>query len=386
MTGLSFLPSTGANVSWGLRDNWETGINYRGNFFPVSGISVDNQIVWNNDRLLSPVASGSVITIATGAAGTLNVLSGAEVTVISQGQVNNIWNTTLGSGIITLNISEDATVIWKADYHSAIMLGSPFVVNGDGTLDVVAGSISSNASNTIHTTSNSTIIVSGAVVSNHSLGTAINSTGWGGTVEISDGIVKATHGQAINVSNTGIFRITGGLVVAQRGLVINNAFGVVNRNPNAISGTGTIVGYTLGIGTYSVGSIDGLTFLPNNAQVFWGLDNEQVGIVHPNGFLVVDGAELGTPIFRNSTIQRSSASIIFAGIKSGQIYLNLRAGNYTAELYNLQGRMLKSVDINAISGVNAIGLRTDNLADGILILNVKYNGVSVLRQRIGVNR
>jgi hypothetical protein len=99
-----------------------------------------------------------------------------------------------------------------------------------------------------------------------------------------------------------------------------------------------------------------------------------------------DDWERSTSINRNnSTINRSASLASFAGIRNGQINLNLQAGNYTAELYNLQGRMVGRVNITAISGVNATGLQTDNLARGVFILNVRQaDGISVLRQRISV--
>ncbi|MCL2844187.1 MAG: T9SS type A sorting domain-containing protein [Chitinivibrionia bacterium] len=88
----------------------------------------------------------------------------------------------------------------------------------------------------------------------------------------------------------------------------------------------------------------------------------------------------------NSSTNRNVSVARFAGIRNGQIHLNLAAGNYTAELYNLQGRMVSRANITAINGVNAVGLRTDNIAQGVFILNVKQNGVSVLRHRINVRR
>jgi hypothetical protein len=88
-----------------------------------------------------------------------------------------------------------------------------------------------------------------------------------------------------------------------------------------------------------------------------------------------------TSITRNFATRRNN-SASFAGIKNGQIHLNLQAGNYTVELYNLQGRLINRANISAINGVNAIGLRTDNLANGVFVLNVKQSGVSVLRQKI----
>ena len=81
-------------------------------------------------------------------------------------------------------------------------------------------------------------------------------------------------------------------------------------------------------------------------------------------------------------VSRNPAQFAFAGISNGQINLQLQAGVYTVELYNLQGRLVGRTDINAVSGVNATGLKTDNLSSGIFILNVKQAGNSVLRHRI----
>ena len=90
----------------------------------------------------------------------------------------------------------------------------------------------------------------------------------------------------------------------------------------------------------------------------------------------------GTSI--TQTTNRTPTSFSFAGIHDGQINLQLQAGNYTAELYNLQGRLVGRASINAINGVNASGLRTDNLPSGIFYLNVKQKGVSVLQHKIFV--
>jgi hypothetical protein len=91
-----------------------------------------------------------------------------------------------------------------------------------------------------------------------------------------------------------------------------------------------------------------------------------------------------TYIFHNFTTNRTTNTATFAGIRNGQINLNLKAGNYTAELYNLQGRIISKTNINATNGINTIGLRTDNLAKGMFVLNVKQAGTSVLRQKISV--
>jgi len=81
--------------------------------------------------------------------------------------------------------------------------------------------------------------------------------------------------------------------------------------------------------------------------------------------------------------QRAS-SASFAGIKNGQINLRLQAGDYAVELINPNGRIVGRVDISATNGINSTGLRTDKLAKGMYILNVKQAGTSVLQRKISV--
>ena len=81
---------------------------------------------------------------------------------------------------------------------------------------------------------------------------------------------------------------------------------------------------------------------------------------------------------------KQTFAISFAGIRNGEINLNLKAGNYTAELYNVQGRLVSSVNINALNGLNATGIRTNNLSKGMFILNVKQAGASVLKQKVRI--
>ena len=87
-----------------------------------------------------------------------------------------------------------------------------------------------------------------------------------------------------------------------------------------------------------------------------------------------------TPILNIKT--KNNNPIGFVGTKNGQISLNLKAGNYTVEFYNLQGRMINSVNINAIDGINSISLRNNNLSKGIFILNIKQTKASVFKQKI----
>jgi len=88
-----------------------------------------------------------------------------------------------------------------------------------------------------------------------------------------------------------------------------------------------------------------------------------------------------TAIADKGRITKQTA-VSFVGIQSGRIALNLKAGNYTAELYNLQGRLVGKADISAVNGVNLTGLRTDNLSKGLFILNVKQDGKALLNNKI----
>jgi hypothetical protein len=406
-SNLVVLATTGHNVYWGLRDSWETGIYYRGNFFPRSGVSVGNRVVWNSNRIpeASSIASGSSITIAAGASGTMAIQDNASVTIVSQGS-NAVNNASNGIG---LNIGTNAKVTWRANYnYSNTSYGSVSVnVSGNGTFEIPAGSInattgvtgvaisasSSNSiivsggiistnltginsmgnvtvssgeihatdyaiysnygygetlSNTItisggvvsvttgraissggggYGTNTSTIVISGGAV-NATTGTAIYSTSTSETdaVHVSGGVVSAATGQAINAHVNGRFRVTGGLVVAQRSVIVGASDGVINRNLNAISGNGTVVGYSLG--AYTAGSTTGLVY--SGAAVSWRLNGNQPGISYPGGFYAVSGVSVigtgGATVVFNEDFESTSSFTIVNGTQTNQWYV----GNATA--------------------------------------------------------
>jgi len=308
ITGLSVWPFTGANVSWGLRNGWETGINYGSNFTPRSGVSVGNRIVWNSNRLptASPIATGAIVTIAEGASGTLNVPANVNVTIESRGIVDN------GSREIHISIGSNAHVTWRANYTLNISgwAGTSILVGG-GTFEIAEGSIIKNfsgsgGSRNIISSFENTLVISGGLVSSTgtglntitgststirvlngevrtTTGTAINTTDASSIVEISGGVVSATTGQAINAHASGIFNVTGGLVIAQRGTLIGSN-GVVSRAPNTVSGNGTVVGYTCG--AHGLNSRDGLVSQPVNVAS-WGISGGQARVNSPGGFHVI---------------------------------------------------------------------------------------------------
>ena len=100
-----------------------------------------------------------------------------------------------------------------------------------------------------------------------------------------------------------------------------------------------------------------------------------------------DCDEMEDPNCKSSISPKTTAKKVtdfaFTGIRNGQINLRLNAGVYTAQLYNMQGRLVGSVNINAVGGVTATGLRTDNLAKGLFILHVKdAKGAAVLQHKL----
>jgi len=97
-----------------------------------------------------------------------------------------------------------------------------------------------------------------------------------------------------------------------------------------------------------------------------------------------DPATLPPTAIGKTAATKQTFAVSFAGIRNGEINLNLKAGNYTAELYNLQGRLVSSVNINALNGLNATGIKTNNLSKGMFILNVKQAGASVLKQKLRI--
>ena len=121
-------------------------------------------------------------------------------------------------------------------------------------------------------------------------------------------------------------------------------------------------------------------FWPNNTNNWW-LQDWWTCSTPPwertNGEICNDD-----PTSIHNTANKETTS--FAGIQNGKINLQLQAGNYTAELYSLQGFLISKVEINATNGINATGLRTDNLSKGMFILNVKQEGTPVLSQKVFV--
>jgi len=105
------------------------------------------------------------------------------------------------------------------------------------------------------------------------------------------------------------------------------------------------------------------------------------------GIMQVDYVRVYKPDGSNSAFMADKViagkmASAFAGIRGGQINLNLKSGNYTAGLYDLKGRLIYKTGINAITGINTTGLRVDKLSRGIYFLKVETDGASILKHKI----
>lgn len=207
-TNLLALHNDGdARAWWNIVSDTVFGISNNKNtiFLEIPGITVEMPVnltsVWDSD--LPPTITGDAeITIAAGATGTLVVPADLEVTIISQGKVDN------DDLAITLNIAAGATVIWEAEYTSSTQ--NTVTITGGGAFVVSDGAI-------INTFNTMVFLVAHAVI------LAEN-----GSVTITGGLVSATGTDAITVNgilstatNAGNITVEGGMINTQTQPAIN---------------------------------------------------------------------------------------------------------------------------------------------------------------------
>jgi len=182
----------------------------------------------------------------------------------------------------------------------------------------------------------------------------------------------------------------------------NSAFaGCVGLTSVVIPNSVVSIGYTAFYGCIGLKQITNLATTPQEAVMdyagwFNGVSTSSVKLYVPAQSLAayktadvwkdfdivaINGGDM--PI-KAAAPKKNVSVISFAGIKNGEINLNLKAGGYTVELYNLQGRLVSSANIDALDGLNATGIKTDNLSKGMFILNVKQAGAVVLKQKVRI--
>ncbi len=80
----------------------------------------------------------------------------------------------------------------------------------------------------------------------------------------------------------------------------------------------------------------------------------------------------------NGITTAAVAKAAFSGINNGRVQLSLPAGNFTAQLFNAQGRIVGQADVISNNGLVNTNLSTSNLGTGIYYLNVTANGAQVM--------
>jgi len=359
--GLVSLP-TNANKRWGV-NNGIPGIFYgeNHNLFSVTvGVNIGNLFSWNSTAPNLGSNTTATVTISQGASGTLNVPEGAEISIISNGAVDN-------TSAITLNIGADAKVVWTADL-TLNTTATTMTVNGTGNLSIEGGQVRSNASgNAIRSnlTGAGTITVSGgeisaivdAAIDNRANGiitvsdnavitsaSIANTTGTihnqaGGTINIEGGAVRNTaanaNARAIYNNGTGLVIVSGGVVSVSgaAGRAIHNqaAGGTIIAKDGTISvtaggteihnqvATGVIIRYNTDAPRVS-GTTDGLTVTGTGATAMWRLNSSaQGGILYRTDRffvvpdVIVNKAEIAIPelaeLTYNGTAQSPSLSV-----------------------------------------------------------------------------
>ena len=386
---LAFEPST-APVSWNFENDIVTGIRYNatGDVFPLSMTAVESSnIAWNNDNpSITLGAATTTVTIAQGAAGTLLVPEGAEISIISDGAVTN-------TNTIALNIGTNAKVIWTADL-TLNATASTMIVDGTGNLSIEGGQVRNTSSgNAISSnmTGTGTIAVSGGVVSsttssgvaihNGASGTIIvsdnaivTSTNWtsstgtihnqaGGRINVVGGTVENTNSLVIYNASWGEVTVSGGTVSATTGRAIhNNSTGTVTISGNALitsaSVTGAIIHNQAGGRINVVGGTVENTAANANAHAIYnngaGFVVVSSGVVSANTGIAIHNNSTGTVTISENAIITSANGTVTTGtihnVADGTINVQGGTVRNTAASVNASAIYNQGVGVLTISG------------------------------------
>jgi hypothetical protein len=397
---------------------------------PLSVIGGGELVLAESGEIRRSLTSGAAILITNSKV----TVDGGSVSASGDGSmaVNAINSAvTVNDGVIsgdntTINATANSTVIINGGEVRATALSREAINATNSIVTINGGTV--RASGTVGTAivpTNSTIVINGGVVSSHSSsggvsgtirsttsndtnttiiidGGELRATGSNraicsdrSSVIINRGIVSADFGEAI-LSNT--IEVNGGLVIARNSnLITSNAGtnrGVISVTPTATV-EGTIIGLTLGM--HTIGSTDGLIFLPEDANVFWGLNNGQSGIFYLDDFFAVDGVTLMGETFIRSRQQTNSKHGILlenaivsdlariSVITPEPATINLRIiDNLGNVVFETGGRSDENITWNL---TNSAGRFVGN---GMYLVVVEAIGISGRRftysARIGVNR
>ncbi|MDR2180340.1 MAG: hypothetical protein LBP21_08520, partial [Synergistaceae bacterium] len=195
----------------------------------LSPFAAHAALTWN-DSIPSIEAENNQtieIEISGTISGNLSVPDGATVTIIGEAK-------TTADGI-TLNIGNDATVVWKANLSGT---SHPLIsLSNAGTFEVAGGKISSPVSTAISSLETATVKINGGTVEGGDRAIFIES----GSVEVSEGTVKALaeNGKAIHTT-AGNIKVSGGIVqtTAMGGRGIYTTSGNIEISGGKIQATG----------------------------------------------------------------------------------------------------------------------------------------------------
>jgi filamentous hemagglutinin family protein len=322
--------------------------------------------------------SGTIAPTSMGAAGNVNVLSGAYVTMPSAadafigGAFSNAGNATLAASTA---IGGAFSNTGNVTLGPSATIGGNFTNTSNATLGASAsiGGVFSNAAN-VTLTNNLTagsIVNSGTLTGTGAATTALAATGTAGI--INNGLINAsggplaltaTSGASAPITNNGVIsNVTGGLTANASGLVSNNGtinfstgsnslgvtganvnfYGVVNQGGTALSATNVLTGgVVLSASSTGILNLSNSLFASGASSVSGGAVRVLTGgLMDANGLTVYVGSgTIGSygynlSLFPGTTLVGSTVNV--SGTSGSNINLDGVLGNVSTGTINITG-------------------------------------------------
>ncbi|MCL2631879.1 MAG: hypothetical protein FWD45_02150 [Coriobacteriia bacterium] len=303
---------------------------------------------WNNSTPPSSLASGDIVTIAGTPSGTLTIPAGATITISG-----SVTGTTAG---MTLNIGTGATVIWNAS---------------------VQGSRSRVADYLITVSGNGTLEVGSCMIANTGTGGALQVTGAGTVISLTNGTVIDSGGASGNSllisANNVVVNVGSGAVLESQPsnsnapVLIQN--GTLNTNINVNGGTIRSIGsgYAISDGSsFETGTANTSSITLNAGTISSGsasaIRSSGIGsVITVNGGTVSNAATTNV----NPTISIIGGTGTNVIINGGTVSATLDTGNGFA-IQTTGNVVVNNGTVSAVNGraINLIGMNSTATVNG----------------------
>jgi len=308
---------------------------------------------WDTSTPPTLVGSEYTVILSGAPSNVLQIPAGATVTITSTGTVTTFW-----PNILSINIPANSTVIWTADIFSNEIHGNSLVdIHGDGTFNMVGGSIESGGAvgRAISSHDSLTINISGnaRVVSNTNDGIAIN--GLNLSVNISGGEIRA---EDIAIIGGGNVTMSGGTVQARFPL---RTFGA----DITVTGGTVISPYNYGVALSSGG---GNVTVSGGTIRSYGEPSH--GLFSYGGNITVDGGSISVTGQGNSTAIAIEPQTFLSNVGSITVSggtIQIHGANSTA-LRSFEGDIVVDGGLVSATGQGSTAIRADSIACSVSIV------------------